>query len=610
MGKDKSNHRQRQQQGVADNTVVLMNTQYQSATLPTEPAQRQKANRIAAIILAVFDKHYRIFLIITREAKTRFIEADWEGEKAVSIERITLYTQRVTEATERLKSELDLDNLDTPLWQLVKQHYIQLLYDHKQPELAETFFNSVFTYLFDRRYYNNANIFIRPSTSTEYLTADKPIYYSFYPCRERLGSMVESILGKFDIGLPFEDHQRDVGFLIESFKSGFEPERKQPESFQLQIVSSLFYRNKAAYIVGRAFNGVGYRAFVIPLLNNEKGQVVVDALVAGKKDITNIFSFSRAYFMVDTEIPSSIVRFLKKMLPRKTAAELYTAIGLQKQGKTEFYRDFLHHLAHSNDQLVISSGTKGMVMSVFTLPSYPFVFKVINDEFPAPKETTRSQVKQKYQMVKMHDRVGRMADTLEFSYVSLPLSRFSDELLAELNLKISRSLEIEGENVIIRHLYIERRLRPLNLFLQEASDKKIEDAILGYGNAIKEMAAANIFPGDLLTKNFGVSRHGRVIFYDYDEIDLIVDCHFRKIPEPRFPEDELAAEPWYSIGPKDIFPEEFLPFLFGKPKLRKIFLKHHADLLDVNYWQSVQQDILNGHYSHVFPYSKEIRFNQ
>ncbi|CAG0909953.1 unnamed protein product [Cyprideis torosa] len=312
--------------------------------------------------------------------------------------------------------------------------------------------------------------------------------------------------------------------------------------------------------------------------------------------------------MVETEVPAHIVRFLNQILPGKTRADLYSALGLQKQGKSEFYRNFLHRLSYSSDQLEIARGTKGMVMTVFTLPSYPFVFKCINDRFAPPKNVTRKVVEQKYMQVKMHDRVGRMADTLEFSYVALPLSRVTEELRRELEEKIANSLQYDGDHLIIKHLYIERRMEPLNVYLENVDGEKLEDAILGYGNAIKELAAANIFPGDLLLKNFGVTSFGRVIFYDYDEIELLVDCNFRKIPPPRFPEDEMAAEPWYSIGPRDVFPEEFLTFVFTNVEHRKIFLKYHADLLDAGYWQGIQQDIRENRFHDVFPYAPAIRF--
>ena len=567
------------------------------------------ARRIAETILDGFNRHYRIFLEITAEASQRFESCDWTGQRQAASDRINLYTQRVAEATQRLKAEFDLsDEVDEVLWREVKLRYIGLLYEHKQPELAETFYNSVFTWLFHRRYYNNDNIFVRPGLSTEFLDDDDPVYDSYYPTRQGLNRTVRTILEACQCSLPFEDLNRDVRRLSRHVKKTRMPGLGLRKHFHLQVLRAPFYRNKAAYIVGRAINGADVIPFVIPILNNGAGKVYVDTLLMDGDDIANLFSFARAYFMVETTTPAAVVRFLKRMLPTKTKADLYTSIGLQKQGKSEFYRDFLHHLSHSNDQLEIAPGVKGMVMTVFTMRSYPYVFKVINDYFPPPKEVNRETVKRKYQIVKLHDRVGRMADTLEYSYAAFPLSRITDELMEELQKKCGKSLEIEGDKVIVRHLYIERRLDPLNLFFQTASKEQKEAAIIGFGEALKEMAAANIFAGDLLYKNFGVTRHGRVIFYDYDEIEFMTDMNFRKIPPPRTLEDEMAAEPWYSVAPNDVFPEEFASFLLVDPELREAFMKHHRDLLDAQMWKGIQQDIEAGRQNDVFPYSTSNRF--
>jgi isocitrate dehydrogenase kinase/phosphatase len=319
------------------------------------------------------------------------------------------------------------------------------------------------------------------------------------------------------------------------------------------------------------------------------------------------------------------------MMPRKPRAEFYNALGLAKQGKTLFYRDFLQHLRHSTDMFRIAPGIKGMVMLVFDLPSFPFVFKVIKDFYPPPKDTTREQIRGKYLLVKQHDRVGRMADTLEFSGVGFPRDRFTDELIAEIEKFAPSQIEIGDRNgdgsieVLIKHVYIERRMIPLNIYLQEAFDvlkpgsgaddallrranQQLQRAVVEYGNAIKDLVAANIFPGDMLWKNFGITRHGKVVFYDYDEIEYITDCHFRRVPEPRTEEEEMSGEVWYSVGPKDVFPETFAPFLLGNPLVRQVFMEHHADLLDVDFWQSHQDRILAGHVFDVFPYEQDKRF--
>jgi isocitrate dehydrogenase kinase/phosphatase len=251
------------------------------------------------------------------------------------------------------------------------------------------------------------------------------------------------------------------------------------------------------------------------------------------------------------------------------------------------------------------------------------VFKLIKDHYPPQKDTTREQIQAKYQLVKHHDRVGRMADTLEYSLVAFPRSRFSDALIAEIQRHAPSQLEISDRDgdgqteVILSHLYIERRMVPLNLYLQEAFDAgldnpavhaRMERAVIDYGNAIKDMVAANIFPGDMLWKNFGVTRGGKVVFYDYDEVEYLTDCHFRRVPPPRNEEDEMSGEVWWRVGPKDVFPETFAPFLLGNPAVREVFLRHHADLLDPAFWQAHQERIRQGHVSDVFPYAAERRF--
>jgi isocitrate dehydrogenase kinase/phosphatase len=395
-------------------------------------------------------------------------------------------------------------------------------------------------------------------------------------------------------------------------------------NFQIQVLSSLFIRNKGAYVVGKIINGFHEVPFAFPILHNDAGQLYIDAALFGEDDLQMLFSFARAYFMVDMEIPSAYVQFLRSLMPRKPRTELYNALGLAKQGKTLFYRDFLYHLKHSSDKFRIAPGIKGMVMLVFDLPSFPFVFKLIKDYYPPQKETTREQIKGKYLLVKQHDRVGRMADTLEYSEVAFPRVRFDDELIAEIEKFAPSQLEISDrdgdgqQEVIIKHLYIERRMIPLNIYLQEAFDTGMQDpraqqqmerSVIEYGNAIKDLVAANIFPGDMLWKNFGVTRNGKVVFYDYDEIEYITDCNFRKVPQPRNEEDEMSGEIWYTVGPHDVFPETFGPFLLGNDAVREAFMRHHADLLDVEFWQSHKERILAGHVYDVFPYDVSRRFS-
>jgi len=343
---------------------------------------------------------------------------------------------------------------------------------------------------------------------------------------------------------------------------------------------------------------------VLPLIHKDNEGICVDTLITDESQVSIIFSFTRSYFMVDAPVPAELVAFLKQLLPGKHIAELYTAIGFYKQGKSEFYRALISHLATSEDRFMMAPGVRGMVMSVFTLPGFNTVFKIIKDKFAPSKNIDRATVIDRYRLVKRHDRVGRLADTQEFADFRFPRERFEPECLDEL-LEVAPSTVIdEGDVILVRHCWTERRMTPLNIYLENAGEEKTREALLDYGKAIKELAAANIFPGDMLLKNFGVTRHGRVVFYDYDEISYLTEVHFRHIPEAMYPEQEMASEPWYSVGPNDVFPEEFPVFLFADINHRRLFSKMHGELFDADYWIGLQERIKDGQVLDVFPYRR------
>ena len=581
-----------------------------------------------------FNRHYHLFRTESARAKHRFETADWHGQQRAQRDRIEFYDLQVRECTKRLEREFKAGEQSMDIWQQVKLHYIGLLVNHHQPELAETFFNSVTTKILHRSYFQNDFIFVRPAVSTEYIEngepESRPTYRAYYPTHASMQEVLVRLLKDFGLRLAFDDLERDAalvqGALTERLRNT--PLRA---NLQIQVLTGLFFRNKGCYIVGKLINGFSETGFALPVLHNAQGKLVIDAALFGEDDLLMLFSFARAYFMVEMEIPSAYVQFLHGIMPRKPRNEIYNALGLGKQGKNLFYRDFLHHLRHSSDKFRIAPGIKGMVMLVFDLPSFPYVFKVIKDHYPSQKDTSREQIKSKYLLVKRHDRVGRMADTLEYSEVGFPRHRFTDELIAEIEKFAPSQLQINDRDgdglseVIIKHVYIERRMIPLNIYLQEAFDaggtalepqtpsalfarEQVERAVLEYGNAIKDLVAANIFPGDMLWKNFGVTRHGKVVFYDYDEIEYITDCNFRKVPQARTEEEEMSGEVWYSVGSKDVFPETFGPFLLGNPAVRESFMKHHADLLEVAFWQGHKERILAGHVADVFPYEQDKRF--
>ena len=565
------------------------------------------AEDIARTIRDGFDKHYRLFRETSALAKLRFERGDWADVRAASTERIKMYDQRVTEGVEALRIAFPYVR-DEGLWRQVKLAYIGLLHEHRQPECAETYYNSVACRILDRRYYRNDYLFRRPAVSTEHLDGDEPTYRCYYPTRDGLRSTIRACLTSFGLDCRFQDFERDVRSIVHAMRKRFPGKWQMLPNFQIQVLSSLFFRNKAAYLVGRAINGTDEYPFVIPLLKAADGSIYADALLLRPEHIGRVFSLARAYFMVDMEVPSAYVAFLQTVLPSKPKAELYTMLGLQKQGKALFFRDLMDHMKHSTDTFVLAPGTKGLVMTVFTLPSFPYVFKVIRDWFEPPKQSDRKDVEGKYLMVKYHDRVGRLADTLEYSYVALPAARFAPELVDELRRVARSSIETDGDKIVIRHVYIERRMVPLDIYIRNADGPRLRHCVQEYGAAVKELAGANIFPGDMLLKNFGVTRYGRVVFYDYDEIGLLTDYNFRRMPTPSSDDEEGGAEPWFSVGPADVFPEELPKFLFSEGGGREEFMSMHGDLADPAFWIGAQERIRANIQDDVFPYPQEERF--
>lgn len=564
------------------------------------------AAEIAGLILASFRAYRNRFRDITLAAQARFEHSRWLEGQLASAERIEVYKDYTVALTDVIHSRLNGEPLTASMWRTIKREYAALIATQPDFELCETYFNSIHRDITPDHRIDETQSFVWSEFDEPPVTPAEPIYRTYAMSRDTVLT-VARILRDLEFTLPWQNLERDVRNILRSIAEA-RPEIRRTAGLDVEILKSVFYRNKGAYLVGRLVYADAAWPVVLPVLVDDDHQLYVDTLICDEDELSVVFSFTHSYFMVDAPHPYALVDYLNALLPGKKRSEIYASIGMHKHGKTEFYRGFLMHLARSKDQFNIAPGIKGMVMTVFTLPSYQTVFKIIKDEFAPPKDITREQVKQKYYTVKTHDRVGRMADTQEFDRFAFPRARFSKELIEELQTVAASSLTLTDDLVIIGHLYTERLMTPLNLYIETASDAQVREALDEYGNAIKQLAAANIFPGDMLLKNFGVTRHGRVVFYDYDEICYLTDVHFRALPTPRTPEEEMAAEAWYGVGAHDVFPEEFRRFLFGRPGIKRMFIEMHGDLFDPEYWKGLQRAIADGRVLDVFPYRRKKRF--
>ncbi|HEX2421093.1 MAG TPA: bifunctional isocitrate dehydrogenase kinase/phosphatase [Acidimicrobiia bacterium] len=541
------------------------------------------------------------FRIVTRRARIRFINRDWKGMRADSFQRFEVYNDAVSKVIETLRSHLGIRLEDRHLWALMKAVYSGLIQERDDWELAETFFNSVTRKIFVTVGVD-ANIeFVDTDFDTPPHQSVRPISRSYIDPGD-IAVLLERIITDADLGIAYPDLAADcrqAGLRVaEHLRRIGAPAVVD----RADIVDSIFYRGKAAYLVGRVTAGSQLFPLVLAVLHPDGGGQL-DAVLLTENQVSILFSFTRSYFHTDVARPYDLMSFLRSLMPRKRMSELYISIGQHKHGKTSLYRELLFHLAGTGERFSIARGTKGLVMAVFTLSGFDVVIKVIKDRFPAPKRTTRREVRERYQLVFRTDRAGRLVDAQEFEFLEFDRSRFDSDLLELLRSECGRNIEIFEQKVVIRHAYIERRVIPLDLYLRDSDPELSAAAIVDYGHAIKELAATGIFPGDLLLKNFGVTRHGRVVFYDYDELTTIAKCVFRPLPA----DADDSEEPSFGVGPDDVFPEEFERFLGVEGDLKAAFMSHHADLLTAHWWLAVQQRVAAGELIDIFPYDDRAR---
>jgi isocitrate dehydrogenase kinase/phosphatase len=568
------------------------------------PDHDRLAQRGAAAILAAFEDYEQQFQALTRRAKSRFERRDWHGMQHDVAERLELYGRVIARIVAEIREMLGASVQDRWLWAAMKAAFSDHISARDDIELSETFFNSVTRRIF-------ATVGVDPKI--EFLFSDfdtrppagNPVYKT-YTNVEQIPEVVKDILEACSFSVPFENLDRDVQLVMRAINRERRPFGITLPIDAIDMIRSVFYRNTIACLVGRIRIGDQTIPLALAIHNEERG-LFVDAALLTANEVSILFSFTRSYFHVEVDRPHDMIEFLRSIMPQKPIAELYTAIGYNKHGKTELYRDLMRHIDQSTEKFQIARGDRGMVMIVFTLPTFDVVFKVIRDSFAFPKTTTRREVTDKYQLVFKRDRAGRLADVQEFEHLAFARDRFSDELLTELTSGASEDVTV-GESIVdIKHVFTERRMTPLNLYLREAGYSAALDAVIDYGQAVKDLAVTNIFPGDMLLKNFGVTRHRRVIFYDYDELCLVTDCTFREMPQARDFDEEFGSEPWFYVGPYDIFPEEFLTFMGLGGRQREAFLQAHGDLLTAQYWRTMQDRHRAGEMMDVLPYRQSQR---
>jgi len=565
------------------------------------------ANIGARTIHQAYGTYREQFESITSRARDRFESRDWLGMQTDAAERLVLY-RKIIDLVEAAVRDLLGDRLNNKLiWASMKAVYSGLIADYNTWELAETFFNSVTRRIFATVGVDPQIEFVASDFETPPTLSPWPVYRT-YGRSTSTPELVTVVLRDYGFAAPFENLSRDAKLAAARIDSQLLAVGALLSVERAEMVKAPFFRGMAAYLVGRLYSASHVIPFVLALIHTGGG-IRVDAVLLDEDATSILFSFARSYFHVEVERPYDLVQFLRAIMPRKRVAELYISLGYNKHGKTELYRDLLRHLTYSNDHFQKAQGQEGMVMLVFNMPDYDMVFKLIKDYFNYPKDSTRKDVMAKYDLVYRHDRAGRLIDAQSFEYLTFSRDRFARPLLEQLLEEAEQTVTLNGDTVIIKHCYVERRVIPLDIYVKEAAETAARSAIVDYGNAIKDLANSNIFPGDMLLKNFGVTRHGRVVFYDYDELCFLLDCNFRRLPPALAYEDELSPEPWFHVNKGDIFPAEFESFVGLNGALRQEFAEVHGDLFEVAFWRETQGRLRRGEMAHIFPYSKSCRLH-
>ncbi|MEK7316837.1 MAG: bifunctional isocitrate dehydrogenase kinase/phosphatase [Candidatus Eisenbacteria bacterium] len=557
----------------------------------------------AELIAEGFEQYLTRFRALTREAQSHFERSDWPAIQRDAKHRLDLYGGFVVRSVAAVRDLLGERAGGQETWAVIRAVFERRIALHPERELAETFFNSNVRRVFHTVGVDPLVEFVRAETSP--LRYGPP--WSFTALHRREGTLDEVLqraLRETGFTIPWDDLPGDAARVAAALEAQVQPGDVEA----IEMVRAPFFRGKGAYLAGQVHTRGG-RIPLLLALRNPGGSILLDAALFTEDEFSVIFSFAHTYFFVDLDRVKEMVDFLASILPRKPIADLWSALGFHRHAKTELYRSLLQHLATTTEPFHVAVGQRGLVMVVFALPGFDVVFKVIRDRFLPPKTVTHEEVREKYRLVFRHDRAGRLVDAQEFEHLEFPRARFTPDLLAELTTSASESVEWREETVVLRHLYTERRLIPLDVFLLDAPPTDARAAVLDYGQVMRDLAATNIFPGDMLLKNFGVSRHGRVIFYDYDELCLLTDCRFRDLPSATTTEEEVALEPWYFVGEHDIFPEEFRAFLGLRGELLESFLAAHRELLEPAFWRRMQDLHRQGVMPDIYPYPASRRLH-
>jgi isocitrate dehydrogenase kinase/phosphatase len=574
-------------------------------------AARDRGEKVALTadwILQEFTGYYTESRDIPDLAKQAFESRDHATSLALSKRRLALYSNGIEELGSRLREAFPRVAKDESIWREVEARYLPLIEDRYEADLAFAFLNSVKRRIHQGEWQPVEYAFRGTVGATA--NSSNGIYCSFPGGGGISRDTVLEILDIPALTRPYRNRLQDADQVAERLNRVLAA-RGGAGIDRIEMINAGFYRNRGGYIVGRVVLGdEGLFPFIIALLNDEDG-VYVDAVLSSEADAHNIFSSTLANFHVTNNYYHELSEFLHSIMPKRPLGLHYSTIGFNHVGKVAVMNELRDELVNGNDVLETAVGFRGTVAIGFSSPHSAYNLKVIRDKPTANYKWGKFEgidsVMRKYGRVHEINRTGSMLDNIIYYNLKLDRSWFDPALLDELLVEASETVYLRGDAVILKYLIVQRRMTPLPVFLETASQAEAETAIINLGDCIKNNAAANIFNKDLDARNYGVSRFIKVYLFDYDALEPFTDVKIRS-NEGRIDGEEEPPD-WFFEDGLVFLPEEIeAGLMIPNRQLRRLFREVHGDLLTTEYWQRIQDDLHAGKVPSVriYPKSREL----
>ena len=570
----------------------------------------KKIELLAQWALCEFDLFYSRFQVITESAKTAFETRDYQASLIISKKRLSLYSDSMYKLGENLSDAFSPISRDQGLWEVIEEKYRQLVRNRYEGDLALAYIHSVrralllgewspVDYSFDVPSKANKNYsdFLFETFHTEAITTD----------------LLLDILRVPGFNVQYRELKVDAMLAAQRVKGDLDDRFSTYKIQKIEVIKGEFYRNRGAYIVGRiVLDNLSNVPLVIALLNEEKG-IYVDAILTSESAAFNIFSTTRANFHVNNEYYHELSEFLHSIIPKRSLGLAYSTIGFNHFGKVAVMEELKEELLSNDGKFDFAIGFKGTVAIGFQSRQSGYNLKVIRN---SPTEQYKwgmfegvPSVLEKYSRVHVINRTGSMLDNIIFYRVKLERIWFTNALLEELLNEASECVTLQGNFLFFRHLIVQRRLTPLPVYLETSSQAESEAAVINLGHCIKNNMAANIFNKDLDARNYGVGVFGGVYLFDYDALEKFTEVKIRTNQNQFEGEEEIPE--WFFEDGVVFLPEEIESGLrIPSRSLRRLFREVHGDLLQVGYYERIQEELRVGKVPSVRVYPEQYQIKK